>query len=203
MKVVRCYNVYLPKTCTLAIHERLVFPLNRFKLLVFFITPMRLHHKPQESVVRSVSWSKINTSGDFFFFLLFLPKFLSKIEKEKGWHTKHGVELQWNQVQAAIWTGQVAIFGPRNMIKVWFSAERVQNPYFTPEGGGGEESVFLGSQCAIQYKMVFTLTEQFWNNTRSTIMKLTGICSICLVAPSAFVEGRECLCRSGLVPAWA
>lgn len=135
-----CYDIYLPKTCTLAVHECLIFLLNRFKLLVFFITPIRLHHKPQESVVRSVSWSKINTH------LLFLPKFLSNTEKEKGWHTKHGVELQWNQVQAAIWTGQVVIFGPRNMIKVWFGAERVQNPYFTPDGGGGEEEfVFLDS----------------------------------------------------------
>lgn len=163
-----CYNCYLPKTCTLAIHERLIFPLNRFKPLVFFITPMRLHHKSQERVVRSVSWSEINDrkgsfygSIDMFPFLLFLPKFhKTLIEQEKGWHTKHGVELQQTQVQAAVWTEQVVFFGPRKMIKVWFSAERVQNPYFAPEGGGDKESVctklwqhkihlFLGSQCAV------------------------------------------------------
>lgn len=148
-----CYIIYLPKACTLAIHERLILPLNRFKLLVFFITPMRLHHKPQECVVRSVSWSKITThEWRFFFFCFFSQSFHLKIKKEKGWHTKHGVELPWNKVQAAIWTGQSVNFGPRNMIKVWFSAKRVQNPYFTPEGGGEEEeSVFLGSLCAVQY----------------------------------------------------
>lgn len=79
-----CYNIYLPKTCTLAIHERLIFPLNRFKLLVFFVTPMRLHHKSQESVVRSVSWSKINThKWRYIYFFAFSPKLSPKDWKRK------------------------------------------------------------------------------------------------------------------------
>lgn len=45
LPTLRSHKSYLPKTCTLAIHECLFFPLNRFKLFEFIITPMRLHHK--------------------------------------------------------------------------------------------------------------------------------------------------------------
>lgn len=46
--------------------------------------------------------------------------------------TKHGVELHWDQIQAAVRTVQVVLLGPNCMVEVWLSAKRVQHTNHTP-----------------------------------------------------------------------
>lgn len=56
---------------------------------------------------------------------------MGKKKKEK--RTEHGVELHWDQIQAAIWAVEVVLLGPGCMIEVWLSAKRVQHTNHTPD----------------------------------------------------------------------
>ena len=48
-------------------------------------------------------------------------------------HTEKGVELHWDQVQAAVWIVTVVFSVPLCVIKVRLCAERVQNTKRAPE----------------------------------------------------------------------
>lgn len=160
---------YLPKSGTLPIHKRLVLSFGGLEPLTFFRAQLVLHHESQECVVWCMSCSQcertpslryINRSCDFWS--------INDTLKMRRWarnrkHTKHGVELHWDQVQAAEITCQVVLLGPGCVIEVRLSAKRVQHANHTPDWHtGGHTLKHINTHHSNHSKM---RTFTFWDSS--------------------------------------